>query len=1033
MSRITRVLHGKGELRFRLLGGFALEIEGRPYATPKSKKAGMLLAYLALHPPHSANRQLLADILWEDSEPDRRLFNLRQLLAATRRQVPVLSLVLVAKDRQTISLDAEKVFVDVEEFRRLIRSAPVKAVDLYRGPLLSGMDLDWIIPIRAELERLYVAALESIADASDSRQAVDWLRKAVEVDPLSEPLQQKLLLRLAESGDSAGVTVAYRRFQTLLHKEVNAAPSEDTSRLYRRLLQAGTTIRLTEPEVTAATHRLPVPSTALFGRERGIKDGCRMIAESRVVTLLGPGGVGKTRLAIAIGEKVLPSFPGGVWFVDLASLSDPDLIPQTVGQVLGLRERPDQSWLDLLVQALIGPPLLLILDNCEHLIEVCGETVEHLVEACGNVSVLATSRLPINCSCEQRFPVEPLSLPVADYELQDWRHFSAIVLFEARAKRANPKFAVTADNLPNVVRVCRYVDALPLGIEMAAATLAALSLDDVASRLGRTGDILKNPASRSAPRHRSLSEVIDWGYSLLRAEDQKLLRLLSVFSGWWTLDHVDMAFGEESEFSVIESVVHLVEASLVQMDQGRYALFETVRQFANSQLLLHGEESYARDRHLDCISMRFKGARDHWYGPNASQGPGRFEGDVDNSRLALDWSIASGAIEKGLFLVADVALVMEFLGLDGNPWLTRLLSAEVPDLGSPGRMAALRTACTSYCTAAFGTSQAQAHQRGLKVVEEYHQLARERHDLANLRISLAWLGQLLHPIDPARAHAALEEALGLVSQSEDRETELFILANLGSHASGRGDYVEADVLSRRMLVIAEELSDIVWTAGALALLGYALKEQCVYAEARIKLLESKTCSRAFRGVHRERCASQMLCELYIDSGEIDLLAEELALAAPGAREHEDWLSSGQIELISRYLAVNRGRVEEAATGLSSQIASYVLKARKMPSPSYRWAGFALEILASCLVSCDRREDAARMFGAAQAMSGRDSMAVSPSIRHRWDRLFSAAGLSGSESAIAEGAALSSDEAVRAASTLVTRCAPFNDQRTQIFH
>ncbi|MDR3690947.1 MAG: BTAD domain-containing putative transcriptional regulator [Fimbriimonas sp.] len=930
-----------------------------------------------------------------------------------------MSPLLLAEDRQSLGLDMAQSEIDVDEFRQKIKTAPTQAVDIYRGPLLSGLDLEWILPIRAELERSYVAALETIADGCDSRRAVEWLRKGIEVDPLSEPLQQKLMLRLAESGDIAGVTVAYRRFQTLLHKEVNAAPSEDTSRLYRQLLQAGTTIRFTVPEVPAATHRLPVPSTPLFGRERVIEDGCRMIADSRVVTLLGPGGVGKTRLAIAIGEKVLPIFPGGVWFVDLASLSAPDMIPQTVGQVLGLRERPDQCWLDLLVQALIGPPRLLILDNCEHLLEECGETVEHLMEACGNVSVLATSRLPINCSFEQRFPVEPLSLPVVDIVFQDWKHFSAIVLFEARSKRANPKFAVTAENLPNVVRVCQFVDAMPLGIEMAAATLAALSLDDIASRLGRSGEILKNPAGRSAPRHRSLNEVIDWSYSLLRTEDQKLLRLLSVFSGWWTLDHVEVAFGEKSEFSAIESVMRLVEASLVQMNEGRYALFETVRQFANPQLLLRGEESYARDRHLDCISVRFKGARDHWYGPNASQGPGRFESDLDNARLALDWSIASGAIEKGLFLVADVALVMGFLGLDGNPWLTRLLAAEVPDRGSPGRMAALRTACSSYCTAAFGISQAQAHRRGLKVVEEYHQLARERHDLANLCNSLAWLGQLLYPTDTARAYAALEEALGLCSQTEDRQTELFILANLGSHASGRSDYVEAVIFARRMLAIAEELSDIVWTAGSLALLGYALKEQCLYAEARIKLLESRTYSLAIRAVHRERCASQMLCELYIDCGELDLLAEELSAAAPDALEHGDWLSSGQIELISRFLAVNRGQVEEAATGLSSLIASYVAKARKMPSPAYRWAGLGLEVLAACLAASDRKEDAARIFGAAQAMSARDSIAVSPSIRHRWARLATSAGLTCFDLAIEDGKLLDPAEAVHACNVSLT--------------
>jgi len=281
-------------MRFRLLGEFSLESDGRQIPLPKPKKARLVLAYLALHPPHSASRRHLANILWNDAEPDLGLFHLRQRLAEIRRQTPALSPVLLADDRQSLRLDMAQVVVDVDEFRRKVKTAPAEAVDLYRGPLLAGLDLEWVLPIRAELERSYIVALESIADGCDSRSAVDWLRMAIEVDPLSEPLLQKLMLRLAESGDIAGVTVAYRRFQTHLHKEFTSAPSEDTSRLYRRLLQAGTTIRSTEPEVTAATHRLPVPSTALFGRERSIKDGCRMIADSRVVTLLGPGGVGKT-------------------------------------------------------------------------------------------------------------------------------------------------------------------------------------------------------------------------------------------------------------------------------------------------------------------------------------------------------------------------------------------------------------------------------------------------------------------------------------------------------------------------------------------------------------------------------------------------------------------------------------------------------------------------------------------------------------------------------------------------------------------
>lgn len=1001
-----------------MLGELSLEVDGTLLPLPKAKKARMLLAYLALHSPHSASRRLLANTFWDDLDPERGLFNLRQLLAEIRRQAPALSPLLLAEDRQTLALDMKRVVVDVQEFRRLVKVAPAEAVELYRGPLLAGLDLQWIIPLRAELERAYIVALESVADTTHPRQAVDWLRRAVEADPMAEPLQQKLLIRLAEAGDFAGMTVTYRRFQGILHRELNTEPSEETRTLFRRLSRAGKMRPTVEVPAGLVTHRLPVPTTPLIGREVGILDGASLLAESRVVTLLGPGGVGKTRLAIAIGEAMLTSYHGGVWFVDLASLSDPELVPQAISQVLGLHERPDQAWLDTLVKALQGPPRMLILDNCEHLIEACTATVVRLITDCSQVSVLATSRLPLGISCEQRFPVEPLDLPESGLPSQDWSRFSALCLFAARAKRTSPKFEVTDGNLLDMVSICRLVDAMPLGIEMAAAALSALSMSEVERRLGKPGVFLKNPASRSNPRHRSLNDVIDWSYSLLIEEDKTLLRRLSVFSGWWSLDHVEVAFGAESACPVLESVIRLVEASLIQMREGEYSLFETVRQFAYSKLVDAGEETHAKDRHLECIAIRYQDVRASWRGPDAGKAATRYEADLDNARLALDWSATSGSTETGLSLVSNAAIVMGMLGLDANTWLARMLALEVSDPGSPPRLDALRTACWSYDGTTLGTSRGVARRHALAVVEELISVARAKGNVAYLGWALAFQGQKLTAIDPDRAKTTLEEALVLNLTLSDLAIKAFNLNLLAALAINCGKYDEACALLIQTGAIASDRADANMTTGVRHLQGILAKERCCYQEARLWLEEARSIAGDNRSVHDVRIATHLLAEMYVDSGDTEMLAKEMELACPEARDHADWLSSDQVELMSRYLIAQQGRCTDATDGLSTLMGRFVNEAKELPSPGYRFAGLGLEILAQCLACSGRKRDAAKAFGAAQAMTARDSMVVSPSILHRWARLIAVARLEGYESEIEAGRAQTSAEAVRFAKNVL---------------
>lgn len=990
-----------GLVNLRLLGEFELSGGEGNVSRPKSRKGRLLVAYLALHPPHCADRRRLADLLYPDADAAHALFSLRQELSSLRREVPRLSPSLLAPDSQTLELRVEDLHVDVAEFRRLVRAEPSRAIALYGGPLLAGSGEEWLLPLRAELEQALLGALETLADRADPLEAAAWLRRCQEIDPYSERVLRKLLGRLAEAGDPAAVSVAYRRFQFLLHRDLHLRPANETTKFYLKLINERPGSITTGSEPRRRARRAPAPTTPLFGRESDIAAVCRRLQEGRMVSLIGPGGVGKTRLAIAVGEASMERFPAGVHFVDLSALSDPNLVPQTIGLALGLREPPDRDWTDSVAEACEGAPVLLILDNCEQLIEACAAVAGRLLGSCPSLSVLATSRIPCRLAQEQRVPVEPLTLP-PDERLPAWVAYSAIAMFQSRASRANPHFAVTEANLPLVIKVCRQVDATPLGIEMAAATLASLPLEELAQRVERSLTFLKATSAETPARQRTQSAVIDASYSLLDDEDRVLLRKLSVFSGGWTLEHIEDAFGG----SVIDSVVRLVDASLVQMRSGGYALFETVRQFGLEHLRALGEEAETRDAHLQCMIRRHSRVRESWHSQDAALAADRYEGDLDNVRSALEWSIESGATEDGLRLVANAAIVMGMLGLDSCGWLDRLLAIEVSDPASPARMAALRTACWAYGAAGYGVSRGQAWRRALAAVEELASLSRAEHDEVHLAWSLTWLGFRLFPGDPERARLALDEALLITSGLADRSYETTILMFMSWHAAFRAAYTEAEDLAGRAMALAKDRRDPNMVSGITTLRGYLPKEQGRYDEARVTLLEARKLASENRSDYAERHASLLLAELYVDCRDGVALAHELRGAK--AREFADHLDTAQVALLSRYSEALEGATAAAFSRLDELIATFVRRAEELPSQEYRWAGLGLELATRCLVDFGRRDDAARVLGAAQTMSERDSAAVSPSMQLRWAHL---ALLVDCDEIVEEGKQLSAYQAV----------------------
>ena len=355
----------------------------------------------------------------------------------------------------------------------------------------------------------------------------------------------------------------------------------------------------------------PLQLTRFIGREREINDATRALSEARLLTLTGPGGCGKTRLAIAVATLVKDEYENGAVWVDLAPISDESLLSQAVAKALDVKEQPSRSARESLVDFLDEKQILLILDNCEHLREGCRRLVTTLL-AVTSISILTTSREQLDVSGERLFPVPPLSLPSRGYQLDDLAgigQFEAIQLFDERAQLVLPTFALTADNANTIINICYQLDGLPLAIELAAARVNVLTVDQIAARLDNRFKLLKSD-QRSVidQRHQTLRAAIDWSHDLLTAREQLLLRRLSVFAGGCSLDEAEMVCSgdgikREQMLDLLSSLVNksLVSAITLQRSEARYSLLETIRQYARERLRAAREWSRLRDRHLKCF------------------------------------------------------------------------------------------------------------------------------------------------------------------------------------------------------------------------------------------------------------------------------------------------------------------------------------------------------------------------------------------------------------------------------------------------
>ena len=423
-----------------------------------------------------------------------------------------------------------------------------------------------------------------------------------------------------------------------------------------------TTVQKEEP-----AHNLPRQLTSFIGREAEIQQVVMLLEQAPQVTVIGHGGIGKTRLAIQVSRAVLDRFQDGVWLVDLAPLADPEKVPQTAARAVGIPVDTGSQALEALLDYIRPRQMLLVLDNCEHLIDACAQLAEAVLTECPQVKILATSRETLGTTGESVLLLavsvvpNPDDMPVFDQITQ----FEAIELFASRASAVQSQFALTAHNAIDVAQVCAQLDGIPLAIELAAAWVRTLPVDQINRRLTENIDFLRGSSRTALPRHQTLRACLDWSYDLLSPGEQDLLGALSVFAGGWTLEAAEAVCAGScgSQFEVLETLDQLGAKSLVIVEhhpevETRYRLLEPVRQYASEKLHDSGDTESVRDRHLAYFQVLAEQAKPHLRAHQQIEWLRRLERELGNIRVALDWSYsedeAMERVENGLRIAADL-------------------------------------------------------------------------------------------------------------------------------------------------------------------------------------------------------------------------------------------------------------------------------------------------------------------------------------------------------------------------------------------
>jgi predicted ATPase/class 3 adenylate cyclase len=568
----------------------------------------------------------------------------------------------------------------------------------------------------------------------------------------------------------------------------------------------------------AFPNNLPFELTSFIGREREMAELKSLLSVSRLLTLTGPGGTGKTRLALRLASAELETFADGAWLIELAPLSDPTLLTQTVAGALGLQEEQGRTTLDVLLEYLRAKSTLLILDNCEHLIESCAQLADGMLRAAPGVKVLATSRESLGIAGETDFRVPSLALPDLR-DLQSLGHIAAndcVRLFVDRASAAVPRFQLTEKNASAVSQICLRLDGIPLAIELAAARIKVFSPEQIADRLDDRFRLLTGGSRTALERHQTLLALIDWSHDLLSDEERIVLRRLSVFAGGWSLDAAQAVCAEPSGGEVLDTLARLADKSLVTVDESReavevrYRLLETIRQYARDKLLASGESERIRDRHLEHYVRFAEEAEPRLRSADQLAWLERLETEHDNVRAALAWSLESADAERALRLAGAAAYFWELRGYwsEGHRWLDEALTLSPRGQGpSVAEEQAAPRAKALYGVGRLLFAAQVDPPKSRALAEESLRLWRELGDKWWMAVALEHIGFMLLWEDAQTSRARLEEGVSLAREVEDRWPLAMCLIRLSGAVLALADVAGAHRVGEEGVAIARSVGD----------------------------------------------------------------------------------------------------------------------------------------------------------------------------------------------------------------------------------
>lgn len=729
---------------------------------------------------------------------------------------------------------------------------------------------------------------------------------------------------------------------------------------------------------------LPTPLSTFIGREREIEEIQQLLSSNRLVTLTGPGGCGKTRLALRIAEELVGEFEQRVCFVEFASIFDPVFVPQTVAGTLNIREQSGHSLIEILVDTLSAFTALLILDNCEHLILACAQFTETLLQQCPGLKILATSREALGITGEVAWTVPPLSLPsrrpwtnpnsVAD-ALGLYEESESVQLFTVRATANSSDFQLTSENGAWVAGICRRLDGMPLAIELAAARVRSLSVQQIAQRLDDRFHLLTG-GSRTAPlRQQTLASTLEWSYALLSTEEQKVLQRLAIFAGGATLAAAEaVCIGEEVDSAQVFDVLsRLVDKSLVTADkpergETRYRLLETIRQYALEKLAEAGELTESKDRHLSYFVDWAEMAEPHILGPEHLSWLESYESEHDNIRAALEWCKADDRNDfAGLRLAAAC----------GRFWRVRGYLSE-------GRM---------HLSEAL--SQAGAQER---TITRAHALTL----LANL--------EYLQSDYPAMRPVA-EEAISIwrALGQEGKAGAANTLDLLGELATEEGDYENAPIFFEEAMNLYQELNDVRGISQIHMQFGWAAMRKGDYEHAQSHLEEFRRLAQLTGDSINLAYAFSGLGEVAVRLGQYERAISFLEEALVLDRERGDKWGTATLLGSLGWVALRQGNLKRM-----NELLGESLGVRREISDKGGIA-WCLEKLAEAKYNQSQLEKAAKIFGHAHSVRVPIGSVIDPADQPDYNRIISGLRSSLGEAAFAalwaEGSAMQLEDVI----------------------